>query len=127
VIYQIKQSLTGPGQDAHADGKEREIAGCSWCIAAGDLRMPTVMVRGREFCRRPPTTPILHHVSFEIPPGKNRIGGVVRAASLTPGALALPIYDVQQGRITIGGQDIKQVTQPACGRRSASCRITYRF
>jgi ATP-binding cassette subfamily B protein len=36
------------------------------------------------------------------------------ARQVHAGALALPLYDVQQGRITIGGQDIKQVTQPAC-------------
>src|SRR3990167_6232167 len=58
------------------------------------------------------TRPILHHVSFEIPPGKTvAVVGSSGAGKSTLARLLFRFYDVQQGRITIAGQDIKQVTQ----------------
>ena len=56
--------------------------------------------------------PILHHVSFEIPPGKTvAVVGSSGAGKSTLARLLYRFYDVQQGRITIAGQDIKRVTQ----------------
>src|SRR3990167_6207647 len=55
------------------------------------------------------TRPILHHVSFEIPPGKTvAVVGSSGAGKSTLARLLFRFYDVQQGRITIAGQDIKQ-------------------
>jgi ABC-type transport system involved in Fe-S cluster assembly fused permease/ATPase subunit len=51
-------------------------------------------------------------VSFEIPPGKTvAVVGSSGAGKSTLARLLYRFYDVQQGRITIAGQDIKQVTQ----------------
>ncbi len=59
-----------------------------------------------------PARPILHNVSFEIPPGKTvAVVGSSGAGKSTLARLLYRFYDVQQGRITIAGQDIKKVTQ----------------
>jgi ATP-binding cassette subfamily B protein len=59
-----------------------------------------------------PARPILHHVSFEIPAGKTvAVVGPSGSGKSTLARLMYRFYDVQQGRITIGGQDIREVTQ----------------
>jgi ATP-binding cassette subfamily B protein len=59
-----------------------------------------------------PTRPILRHISFTIPPGKTvAVVGPSGAGKSTLARLLFRFYDVQQGRILIAGQDIKQVTQ----------------
>ncbi|HQS33486.1 ABC transporter ATP-binding protein/permease [Polaromonas sp.] len=59
-----------------------------------------------------PARPILHNVSFEIPSGKTvAVVGSSGAGKSTLARLLYRFYDVQQGRITIAGQDIRQVTQ----------------
>ena len=59
-----------------------------------------------------PARPILHHLSFEIPSGKTvAVVGSSGAGKSTLARLLYRFYDVQQGRITIAGQDIKTVTQ----------------
>jgi ABC-type transport system involved in Fe-S cluster assembly fused permease/ATPase subunit len=56
--------------------------------------------------------PILRHVSFEIPAGKTvAVVGPSGSGKSTLARLLYRFYDVQQGRITIGGQDIRSVTQ----------------
>ncbi len=56
--------------------------------------------------------PILHHISFEIPAGKTvAVVGPSGAGKSTLARLLFRFYDVQQGRITIAGQDIRKVTQ----------------
>ena len=61
--------------------------------------------------------PILHDVSFEIPSGKTvAVVGSSGAGKSTLARLLYRFYDVQQGRITIAGQDIKQVTQASVRR-----------
>jgi ATP-binding cassette subfamily B protein len=59
-----------------------------------------------------PARPILHHVSFEIPAGKTvAVVGPSGSGKSTLARLMYRFYDVQQGRITIGGNDIREVTQ----------------
>ena len=64
-----------------------------------------------------PSRPILHNVSFEIPAGKTvAVVGSSGAGKSTLARLLYRFYDVQQGRITIAGQDIRQVTQASVRR-----------
>lgn len=56
--------------------------------------------------------PILHDISFAIPPGhKVAVVGPSGAGKSTLARLLFRFYDVQEGCITINGQDIRQVTQ----------------
>ncbi|MEW4448801.1 ABC transporter ATP-binding protein/permease [Qipengyuania sp. JC766] len=55
---------------------------------------------------------ILHGLSFEVPAGHTiALVGPSGAGKSTIGRLLFRFYDPWQGRITIGGQDISQVTQ----------------
>ncbi len=55
---------------------------------------------------------ILHDLSFEIPAGKTvAVVGPSGAGKSTLARLLYRFYDVSSGRITIDGQDIRQVTQ----------------
>jgi ATP-binding cassette subfamily B protein len=59
-----------------------------------------------------PARPILHDVSFEIPPGKTvAVVGPSGAGKSTLARLLYRFYDVQSGRITIDGQELRSVTQ----------------
>lgn len=59
-----------------------------------------------------PSRPILRNVSFEVPSGKTiAIVGPSGAGKSTISRLLYRFYDVQQGSVTIDGQDIRDVTQ----------------
>jgi ABC-type transport system involved in Fe-S cluster assembly fused permease/ATPase subunit len=59
-----------------------------------------------------PARPILHDLSFEIPAGKTlAVVGPSGAGKSTLARLLYRFYDIGGGRITIDGQDIRQVTQ----------------
>jgi ATP-binding cassette subfamily B protein len=59
-----------------------------------------------------PERVILQDISFEVPAGKMvAIVGPSGAGKSTVGRLLLRFYDVTSGRITIDGQDIRDVTQ----------------
>lgn len=56
--------------------------------------------------------PILHHVSFSIPPGnKVAVVGPSGAGKSTLARLLFRFYEVDEGRILVNGQDIAHVTQ----------------
>jgi len=56
--------------------------------------------------------PILEDVSFEVPPGKKvAVVGTSGSGKSTLARLLFRFYDVGRGRITIDGQDIREVTQ----------------
>ena len=56
--------------------------------------------------------PILEDVSFEVPPGKKvAVVGTSGSGKSTLARLLFRFYDVERGRITIDGQDIREVTQ----------------
>ena len=61
--------------------------------------------------------PILHDVSFAIPPGKTvAIVGPTGSGKTTLARLLFRFYDPQAGRIAIDGQDIRDVTQKSLRR-----------
>ncbi len=64
-----------------------------------------------------PARPILKNISFEIPSGKTvAVVGSSGAGKSTLARLLFRFYDIQQGSITIAGQDIKHVTQASVRR-----------
>jgi ATP-binding cassette, subfamily B, heavy metal transporter len=125
VLYrEIKQSLTDLDKMFVLLEKEREIADVP---GAPDLALdgpPAVRFENVRFAYEP-AREILHGVSFEIPPGKTvAVVGPSGSGKSTLARLLYRFYDVSNhdqpgetagphgtGRITIGGQDIHDVTQ----------------
>jgi ATP-binding cassette subfamily B protein len=111
VLYrEIKQSLTDLEKMFTLMEREREIAdppGAQPLVVQGaDLRFDHV-----NFAYDP-ARPILQDISFTIPAGKTvAVVGPSGSGKSTLARLLFRFYDVQQGRILIDGQDIKQVTQ----------------
>ncbi len=112
VIYrEIKQSLTDLDKMFTLMEKEREIADVPGAQPIQISTSPAVKFENVSFSYDA-ARPILKEVSFEIPPGKTvAVVGSSGAGKSTLARLLFRFYDVQQGRITIAGQDIKQVTQ----------------
>ena len=125
VIYrEIKQSLTDLDKMFTLMEKEREIADLPDAAPLRIDDMPAVRFDNVSFAYETGTAdngaggrPILHNLSFEIPPGKTvAVVGSSGAGKSTLARLLYRFYDVQQGRITIAGQDITQVTQASVRR-----------
>lgn len=56
-------------------------------------------------------TPVLHDVSFEVPPGTmTALVGPSGAGKTTISLLTSRLYDVESGRITVNGLDLRDVT-----------------
>ena len=112
VLYrEIKQSLTDLDKMFVLMDREREVADVPNapdlnCQQGAHLKFESV-----SFAYEP-DRPILHNISFEIPTGKTvAVVGPSGSGKSTLARLMFRFYDVQQGRITINGQDIRQVTQ----------------
>jgi ATP-binding cassette, subfamily B, heavy metal transporter len=119
VIYrEIKQSLTDLDKMFTLLEKEREVADEPGAQALS-LQGADATVRFENVSFAYDTKegrPILHHLSFEIPAGKTvAVVGPSGAGKSTLARLLFRFYDVSNpaegGRITIAGQDIRQVTQ----------------
>ncbi|GAB3468265.1 ABCB family ABC transporter ATP-binding protein/permease [Polaromonas eurypsychrophila] len=112
VLYrEIKQSLTDLSKMFTLMEKEREIADQPGAPALALQTSPAVRFENVSFAYEA-SRPILHNISFEIPPGKTvAVVGSSGAGKSTLARLLFRFYDVQQGHITIAGQDITQVTQ----------------
>ena len=130
VIYrEIKQSLTDLDKMFTLMEKEREVADHPGALplvfspsrrdgqsiggdaCAGLASDATVRFENVSFAYET-ARPILRNVSFEIPAGKTvAVVGSSGAGKSTLARLLFRFYDLQQGRITIAGQDISQVTQ----------------
>ncbi|MDN3922296.1 ABCB family ABC transporter ATP-binding protein/permease [Roseateles violae] len=116
VIYrEIKQSLTDLDKMFRLLEKEREVADVP---GAAELRVEGAAVRfeGVSFAYDK-ARPILHEVSFEIPAGRKvAVVGPSGSGKSTLARLLYRFYDVDAGRITIDGQDVRAVTQASLRR-----------
>jgi ATP-binding cassette subfamily B protein len=124
VLYrEIKQSLTDLDKMFVLLEKEREIADSPDAQPLVLDGPPAVKFENVRFSYEP-AREILHGISFEIPPGKTvAVVGPSGSGKSTLARLLYRFYDVTNaasdaepgphgfGRITINGQDIKQVTQ----------------
>jgi ATP-binding cassette subfamily B protein len=124
VIYrEIKQSLTDLDKMFTLLEREREVAD------APDAR-PLLLKDGADGGAQPPAVrfehvafayeagrPILHDVSFEIPAGKTvAVVGPSGSGKSTLARLLYRFYDVQGGRITVHGHDVRSLTQDSLRR-----------
>lgn len=112
VLYrEIKQSLTDLDKMFTLMEKEREVADAPGARPLDLEGGAAVRFEHVNFAYEP-SRPILHDVSFEIPAGKTvAVVGPSGSGKSTLARLLFRFYDVQDGRITIAGQDIRQVTQ----------------
>ncbi|MGY8903678.1 MAG: ABCB family ABC transporter ATP-binding protein/permease [Burkholderiales bacterium] len=120
VIYrEIKQSLTDLDKMFVLLEREREVADTPGAVSLRIDGPPTVRFENVVFSYAAQATnpanansPLFDNISFEIPAGKTvAVVGSSGAGKSTLSRLLFRFYDVQAGRITIAGQDIKQVTQ----------------
>ena len=118
VIYrEIKQSLTDLDKMFTLMEREREIADAPGARPLQAGAAPEVRFEDVHFAYELPRAgqrgrPILQGVSFVIPPGKTvAVVGPSGSGKSTLARLLYRFYDVQQGRISIAGQDIREVTQ----------------
>ena len=121
VIYrEIKQSTIDMEKMFALLGQNREVADAPDAVAlrldassdgSSDAQGPTVRFRNVRFGYDADRT-ILHDVSFDIPAGKTvAVVGPSGSGKSTLARLMFRFYDVNAGRIEIGGQDIRSVTQ----------------
>lgn len=120
VLYrEIKQSLTDLDKMFALMEKEREVADKAGAPPLAGLERPTVRFERVNFAYEQ-ARPILHDVSFEIPAGKTvAVVGPSGSGKSTLARLLYRFYDVgipgnpsvAGGRISIAGQDVRDVTQ----------------
>ena len=123
LYREIKQSLTDLDKMFRLMEKEREIADSPGALPLRIEGSPTVRFEHVSFAYdsgkadAAVARPILQDVTFEIPAGKTvAVVGPSGAGKSTLSRLLFRFYDVQQGRITIAGQDIRAVTQTSVRR-----------
>jgi ATP-binding cassette, subfamily B, heavy metal transporter len=112
VLYrEIKQSLTDLDKMFVLMEREREVADSPGAKPLELHGAPAVRFENVSFAYEA-ARPILHHVSFEIPPGKTvAVVGPSGSGKSTLARLLFRFYDVGQGEIRINSQNIQQVTQ----------------
>jgi len=118
VIYrEIKQNLTDLDKMFTLMDKQQEVADAPDAVPLACAAPPTVRFEDVHFAYEP-ARPILQGVDFEIPAGRTvAVVGPSGAGKSTLSRLLFRFYDVgATGRITIGGQDIRRVTQQSLRR-----------
>ena len=117
VIYrEIKQSLTDLDKMFTLMDREREVADAPGAAPLQLAGPPAVRFADVQFAYDP-ARPILRGVSFEIPAGRTvAVVGPSGSGKSTLARLLYRFYDIQAGAITIGGQDLRAVTQHSVRR-----------
>ena len=117
VIYrEIKQSLTDLDKMFTLMDREREVADAPGAPPLAGLEQATVRFEDVHFAYEP-ARPILKGISLEIPAGKTvAVVGPSGSGKSTLARLLFRFYDIQQGSISIAGQDIRHVTQASVRR-----------
>jgi ATP-binding cassette subfamily B protein len=114
VIYrEIKQNLTDLDKMFTLMDREREVADAPGAepLVLSHSSSPALRFEDVHFAYEA-DRPILRGVSFEIPAGKTvAVVGPSGAGKSTLARLLFRFYDIQQGRITIAGQEMRDVTQ----------------
>jgi len=122
VLYrEIKQALTDMERMFRLMGEHREVddapdarplaLGARAAAAAGPSTAPLIRFERVSFAYDP-VRPILHEVDFTMAPGTTTaVVGASGAGKSTLARLLYRFYDVGSGRITIDGQDLREVTQ----------------
>jgi ABC-type transport system involved in Fe-S cluster assembly fused permease/ATPase subunit len=111
VIYrEIKQALTDLDKMFTLLDRNREVddlpGAPALVVSQGHVRFEHVSFAYDA------SRPILHDVSFEIPPGKTvAVVGPSGAGKSTLARLLYRFYDINAGTITIDGQELRSVTQ----------------
>ena len=111
VIYrEIKQALTDLDKMFTLLDRNREVDDVPGAPALA-VRQGHVRFEHVSFAYDA-SRPILHDVSFEIPPGKTvAVVGPSGAGKSTLARLLYRFYDINSGAITIDGQELRSVTQ----------------
>ncbi|WP_428420510.1 ABCB family ABC transporter ATP-binding protein/permease [Methylibium sp.] len=117
VIYrEIKQALTDLDKMFDLLEREREVRDAPDATELRADAPPVVRFENVSFAYEP-ARPILHELSFEIPAGHTiAVVGPSGAGKSTLARLLYRFYDVSHGRITIAGQDLRQLTQASLRR-----------
>jgi len=125
LYREIKQSLTDLDKMFRLMEQQREIADPPGATPLAFDGEPTIRFEHVDFAYDSgvpvagtlATRSILQDISFEIPAGKTvAVVGPSGAGKSTLARLLYRFYDVQGGRITIAGQDIRGVTQSSVRR-----------
>jgi ATP-binding cassette subfamily B protein len=110
VYREVKQALTNIERMFELMGEAREVADAPGApplhASGGEVRFEHV-----DF-HYDPARPILSDVDFHVPAGHTvAVVGTTGAGKSTLARLLFRFYDTSGGRITIDGQDIREVTQ----------------
>ncbi|MDH1767203.1 ABC transporter ATP-binding protein/permease [Comamonas aquatica] len=116
LYREIKQSLADLSRMFVLMDQAREVADVPGAVPLQLQGQPELRFDDVQFAYDP-ARPILQGVSFTVPAGRTvAVVGASGAGKSTLARLLYRFYDVQAGRITIAGQDIRQVTQDSVRR-----------
>ncbi|WP_368922154.1 ABC transporter ATP-binding protein/permease [Comamonas aquatica] len=116
LYREIKQSLADLSRMFVLLDQAREVADVPGAVPLQLQGQPELRFDDVQFAYDP-ARPILQGVSFTVPAGRTvAVVGASGAGKSTLARLLYRFYDVQAGRITIAGQDIRQVTQDSVRR-----------